>query len=496
MFIARCRLIVACFLTGLWSGLIEAQAPPTAKATQAEPKPPATREDAQRMLDALQKQAKSEAVLVRLQDWLKEQRGGQRCRLTAAKFEIGPTHEISLVLSGEVEFGFQKMAIADGARNLLIDEYGTLYGLTPPRRDVKTVTDKPDSETKKPTAPTAKPNDDPVPPPPPPPRAGSKNTATKGATSKPQPSGPALPLGFPIPQLDDVKIKSPSADSFVAKLQASIKGQAEFHNCTISSGKFLLGADDVDQLELSGQVTSEFQRRELDERVAKLLSDEFATSFAAPTPIPTPVLDQLKLVRPSAEPALARIQMTLGQNPEWDGIQITQARYEDDQDRTILVVEGRLSEARLRSVAQKICGTVMQETFGAAGGAFPVPKLDQLPVVKPSQSKAVEAFNEGVAHYRKGNYEAAHQEITRAIFENPFNQSYKYWLVVTEIAAGHDDQARRLLRPLVLRRTRARSAKQADEYTDVLRRLESVQGTVRQKMNRLEEELLREPAAK
>lgn len=446
------------------------------------------------MLDALQKQSKSEAVLVRLQDWLKQQRGGERCRLTAAKFEIGPTHEISLVLSGEVEFGFQKMAIADGARNLLIDEYGTLFGLTPPPHDVKAPGDKPDSAPKKPAAPAVKSDDDPVPPPPPPPRAGQKPAANKGAPSILKPAGPALPNGFPLPKLDDVKIKSPSADSFVAKLQSSIKDKPEFRDCTISGGRFLLGADDVDQWELSGQVAFEYQRRELAERAAKLLSDEFATAFAAPieVQVPVPVLDQMRFVRPSADPALARIQTLLGQNPEWDGIQITQARYEDDQDRMMFVVEGRLSEARFRSVVEKICGTVMQETFASANGVFPVPKVDQLRVVKPKQREAVDAFNEGVAHYRKANYEAASKELTRAIFENPFNQSYKYWLVVSELAAGHDDQARRLLRPLILRRTRARSAKQSDEYTEVLRRLESVQGTIRQRMNRLEEELLRE----
>ena len=198
----------------------------------------------------------------------------------------------------------------------------------------------------------------------------------------------------------------------------------------------------------------------------------------------------------SAHAVLVKIQTTLGQNPEWDGVQITSVRYENDQDQLLLVVDGRLSEGRLRSKAQKVCETVLQETFASVDGTLPLPKLDQLKVIRPAPREAATIFDEGLLLYRKGNYEAASQQIARAIVENPFSQGYKYWLVVVEVAAGHDDQARRLLRPLILRRTQATSTKQTDEYTEVQRRLESVQGAVRQKMNRLEEELLRESAPK
>lgn len=198
----------------------------------------------------------------------------------------------------------------------------------------------------------------------------------------------------------------------------------------------------------------------------------------------------------SAHAALVKIQTALGQNPECDGIQITNVRYENDQDQLLLVVDGRLSEGRLRLKAQKVCESVLQETFASTSGVVPLPRLDQMTVVRPAPREASTIFDEGLQHYRKGNHEAAEREISRAIHENPFNLSYKYWLVVAEVAAGHDDQARRLLRPLILRRTHATSAIQADEYIGVLRRLESVQGAVRQRMNRLEEELLREAAEK
>ncbi len=195
-----------------------------------------------------------------------------------------------------------------------------------------------------------------------------------------------------------------------------------------------------------------------------------------------------------AQLALVRIQMALGQNPEWDGIQISSARYESDQDQVLLVVEGQLSEGRLRSKAQKVCESVLQEIDASANGALPLPKVDQLKVTKPAPREAATIFDEGLQQYRKGNHEVASREISRAIVENPFNLGYKYWLVVVELAAGHEDQARRLLRPLVLRRARATTGKQTDEYTEVLRRLESVQGPVRQRLNQLEGELLKEAA--
>lgn len=198
----------------------------------------------------------------------------------------------------------------------------------------------------------------------------------------------------------------------------------------------------------------------------------------------------------SAHASLVKIQTALGQNPEWDGIQITSVRFENDQDQLRLVAEGRLSEGRLRSKAGKVCELVMQEMFASADGVLPLTQLDQLKVIRPVPREAATIFDEGMQLYRKGNYEAASREITRAIIENPFHLGYKYWLIVAEVAAGHDDQARRLLRPLILRRTQAKSAKQTDEYAEVQRRLESVQGAIRQKMNRLEEELLRETAPK
>ena len=198
----------------------------------------------------------------------------------------------------------------------------------------------------------------------------------------------------------------------------------------------------------------------------------------------------------AAHALLVTIQTELGQNPDWDGIQVANVRFEIDQDQLLLVVEGRLSEGRLRSKVGKVCESVIQETFASANATVPVPKLDQLTVTRPAPSEAATIFDEGLQRYRKGNYEAASQAITKAIVENPFNQGYKYWLVISEIAAGHDDQARRLLKPLILRRSRAASGKQSDEYLGVLRRLESVQGAVRQKLNRLEEELLRETASK
>ncbi len=197
-----------------------------------------------------------------------------------------------------------------------------------------------------------------------------------------------------------------------------------------------------------------------------------------------------------AQLALFKIQIALGQNPEWDGVQISSVQFESEQDQVLLVVDGRLSEGRLRSKAQKVCESVLQEIFSSENGALPQPKLDSLKVIRPAPREAATIFDEGLQHYRKGNHEAASREITRAIVENPFNLGYKYWLVVVEVAAGHDDQARRLLRPLILRRTQATSTKQTDEYVEVQRRLESVQGVVRQKMNQLEEELLRESAPK
>jgi hypothetical protein len=300
----------------------------------------------------------------------------------------------------------------------------------------------------------------------------------------------------PVPQVDSLKKVAASPDFVLAELRKRIAGKPLFDGCQITSGKYHSGPGQEDTLVLEGHVGFGFQKAALSESCLDVLRDRYGTLLTALTPAPTPVMDQLKLIRPSAEAALSRIQASLGQNPDWDGIQITQARYEDDQDRVILVVEGRLSEARLRSYAARVCESVMQETFASANGVFPVPKLDQLPVLKPAPREAATAFNEGLQHYRKGNYESAGREFARAVSENPFHQSYKYWRVVNELAAGHDNDARRLMRPLILRRTQAKTTKQADEYTDVLRRLESVQGTVRQKMNRLEEELLRETAAK
>ena len=205
-------------------------------------------------------------------------------------------------------------------------------------------------------------------------------------------------------------------------------------------------------------------------------------------PSPMPVTKPLTVTRPATE-ALAQIQTRLGQNPACDGIQITQARYEEVEDRLRLVVEGRLSEGRLRAVAENVCAKVMQESAAAADGTWPVPKLDQLPVVKPSPKAAAKAFDLGLQHYAKSVYQPARDAFAQAVAENPFDLSYKYWQVIAELALGHESVARRLLRPLVLRRQPAHSSSNRQEYQNVVRRLEPAQGLVRQKLTRLEQDL-------
>ncbi len=201
-----------------------------------------------------------------------------------------------------------------------------------------------------------------------------------------------------------------------------------------------------------------------------------------------PVTTPLKVTRPATE-ALVQIQMRLGQNPAYDGIQITHAGFAEEGDRLLLIVDGRLSEGRLRSVAESVCVKVMQESFANADGTLPTPKLDQLPVVKPSPQIASKAFDLGLQHYKKNDFKSASDSFAQAVTENPFELSYKYWKVIAELSLRHESEALRLLRPLVLRRQSARSTGNSREYLNVLRRLEPVQGLVRQKLTGLEQEL-------
>ena len=124
-----------------------------------------------------------------------------------------------------------------------------------------------------------------------------------------------------------------------------------------------------------------------------------------------------------------------------------------------------------------------------------MPKLDQLPVVKPSPKAAAKAFDLGLQYYTKTSYQPARDAFAQAVTENPFELSYKYWQVIAELALGHESVARQLLRPLVLRRQSTRSSGKSQEYLNVLRRLEPAQGLIRQKLTRLEQELALEASA-
>ena len=106
-------------------------------------------------------------------------------------------------------------------------------------------------------------------------------------------------------------------------------------------------------------------------------------------------------------------------------------------------------------------------------------------LVAPSRPIAARAFNHGILHYIRRDYDAAHRSFTKSILEAPDRLQNRYWQVVTEIAQGNEEHAYKHVRRLVAMR-KQKHYRNFLGYEDVLESLERVQGPVRRTLQKLE----------
>ena len=307
--------------------------------------------------------------------------------------------------------------------------------------------------------------------------------------------GSAVPAGVGVPaaKVDKLAVEYPPADGIVREVAMRMKGPL-FQGCSVKSGKFEM-AGDLEFLVLEGQVGFSFQKRPINDLCAKVLEEKYGSAAYDVSVLPVPKVDSLAVILPPADEALLAIQLAAGRDRQLDGIQISNAKFVEDSTKIpFLQLEGRVATEENRVATNKLAADVMTKMFGDAdGGQWPKPKVDTLEVIEPSEAVAEVFFNNGLAHYIRKEYPQAEDAFARAVVEFPYVEAFKYWHIVSLTIQKKDAEALRRLRPLTLRRRDAEedTAYTAD-YVEVMKRLERIQGSVRNKLLEMEEQIFAE----
>lgn len=260
--------------------------------------------------------------------------------------------------------------------------------------------------TPQPASPAATKPKRPTPPkppsPPPPPTPGTKPTTPDPGTRPltpaiPEPAtdtGPATVVvpGLPVPQLDAMKVVSPSAAGIVETVQQWVTDQAGLDGCKITSGKFSVGPEGRDWLVLEGQFGFAFQRSAIEQACSGLLLDQYGPLVTVAGQVPAATGENMQQKFPSSDPVLAELKNHL-KTGVFDGCEITAASYEPGPGTAdLLLLEGRIGFSFQRAPLAKAVSDVFRKRYGdviTAVSPAPIPQTGDLEVVLPDPGPAV-----------------------------------------------------------------------------------------------------------
>lgn len=348
------------------------------------------------------------------------------CKVTGASFMVGPEGRDWLVVNGEFGFAFQRTAIENTLSETLFAQFGE------------------------------------------------------------QVAGPGQ---VPVATGAKMTQKLPAADPVLADLREHLKSGV-FDGCEITAASYEAGQGTADLMRLEGKVGFSFQKAPLAQAVSTVFRQRYGKAITAVSPAPIPQTNDLEVELPAAAPAVVRMQSAIGMNPAWDGIQLSNGSYVEEDGQLYLDLAGSLSSEEMRTVAADLANKALQESFGKVFGTWPTPRVDDLAIVVPSSDDAARYFNRGVSLYLQRKYEDSKAALDRAVATNPYELSYRYWRVAAVLGSGSETDAKALLRPLTARRWKGSSDGFSTEYMQVLRSMERIQGPVRRRIVKMEREIL------
>ena len=217
-------------------------------------------------------------------------------------------------------------------------------------------------------------------------------------------------------------------------------------------------------------------------------------------------------VRPQADRVyplarlLADLELAVETDPTLSGCQITGGYYAADPNEPgalNLVLRGRMARDDQDVPIESLCGRLMRRQRawikpGAGkptevGAAVPLaiaPKTTELKVVESSEANGRWFYAAALRRFWKMDYAGAARSFHQATLEWPRKLEYHYWWILSDLAQGKPQLARRRM-DMVVRRFREEDFDhQSPEYRLVVRSLERVQGPLRQALQRLETQSL------
>ncbi|HVX10965.1 MAG TPA: hypothetical protein VHC22_07290 [Pirellulales bacterium] len=202
---------------------------------------------------------------------------------------------------------------------------------------------------------------------------------------------------------------------------------------------------------------------------------------------------------------LSELEFAVETDPALSGCQITGGFFAADPNEPgalNLVLRGRLARADQDVTIESLCGRLMrrnpvwikpgtdQQGDRAAAPLVVAPKTNELAVVESSEANGRWFYAAGLREFWRMDYAGAARSFHQATLEWPRKLEYHYWWILSDLAQGRAQLARRRM-DMVVRRFREEDFDhQSPEYRLVTRSLERVQGPLRQSLQRLEMQAL------
>jgi hypothetical protein len=250
-------------------------------------------------------------------------------------------------------------------------------------------------------------------------------------------------------------------------------------------------------------------RRVLDRRRAAAQRQELSRLIAAWAPAGNYRVDaKLDREYPFSD-LMADLRLAVETEPRLGGCMISGGYYAADENepgKLNLVLLGRIAKEGQDVEIEGLCGSLMRTDPAwvkpSAGDSAPAsdradfiplaisPTSAQLTVVEPSEANGRWFYAAGLNHFWRDEYAQAAQSFRQAALESPRKLQYQYWWVLSDLALGDADLARRRMTAAVERFRDSNFDRQSPEYLAVVRSLERVQGPLRRQLLKLETEAL------
>lgn len=208
---------------------------------------------------------------------------------------------------------------------------------------------------------------------------------------------------------------------------------------------------------------------------------------------------------------LAELRVSVETEPRLGGCMILDgylAADANDPSKLNLMLRGRIAKEGQDVEIESLCGRLMRAepawvkpaAADEASASNPPdadfvplavsPKSAELNVVEPSEANGRWFYGVGMNHFWRGEYAQASQSFRQAALESPRKLQYHYWWILSDLAQGNLQLARRRMATAIERFRDSDFDRQSPEYLAVVRSLERVQGPLRRQLLKLETEAL------